>query len=125
MHGYPYAKSCADGHCYSPTANVSVGSLSIDVPSTGVQRIAFEFHNTDQNLQLLLPILLSLICHGGPCTVPAPPAPGPNASAVNIACVGDSITQGYLSTNGADYPHQLQKMLGTDFKVITTSMLES
>lgn len=117
LHGFPYSKSCPDGGCYSPAANVSASSLSIRVPSDGVHRLAFEFNNTMMNLQLLLPMTLALTCSGGPCTTAKPPAPAPNASAVNIACVGDSITQGYLSTNGADYPHQLQTMLGSDYKV--------
>ena len=30
--------------------------LAVQVPADGVQRIAFEFLNTEQNLQLLLPI---------------------------------------------------------------------
>ena len=63
---------------------------------------------------------ITLACSGGgPCLAPPPPPPGPpNASAVVVACVGDSITQGYLSTNGGDYPHQLQGVLGPDYKVI-------
>lgn len=39
-------------------------------------------------------------------------------AAVNVACVGDSITQGYLSTGGMNYPNQLQKMLGSTYKVM-------
>jgi lysophospholipase L1-like esterase len=118
MAGFPYKKSCPGGACYSPAAQVSAKSLGIKVPADGVHRIAFNFKNTDQNLQLLLPMNLTLTCSGGPCTKAAPPPPAPNASAVTIACVGDSITQGYLSTNGATYPNQLQKMLGSAYKVV-------
>ena len=46
-----------------------------------------------------------------------PPPPPANASAINVACVGDSITQGYLSTKGMTYPNQLQTMLGSGYKV--------
>ena len=44
-------------------------SAGIKVPSEGPQRISFEFLNTDMNLQLLLPMTLTLTCTGGvPCT---------------------------------------------------------
>ena len=40
----------------------------IKVPSEGPHRITFEFLNTDMNLQLLLPMTLTLTCAGGvPC----------------------------------------------------------
>jgi len=48
-----------------------------------------------------------------PLPVPAPPPPGVSS----VACVGDSITAGYLSTNNMDYPHQLQTMLGPKYAV--------
>lgn len=41
-----------------------------------------------------------------------------NDSAIPIACVGDSITAGYLSTGGQTYPNQLQSLLGTGYKVM-------
>ena len=88
------------------------------MPSDGAHRVSFNFYNTGQNSQLLLPMTIELTCTGGPCTQPPAPPPQPNSSAVIIACVGDSITQGYLSSNGGDYPTQLQKLLGTDYKVI-------
>lgn len=117
--GHPYQKSCPDGTCYSPAVNASAGSLAISVPVSGAQHVAFQFHNTDQNLQLLLPMSLSLRCSGGPCfQPPPPPPPAPNASAITVACVGDSITEGYLSSNGGDYPHQLQTLLGSSYKVL-------
>jgi len=118
LGGYPYKRACPGGECYSPAANVSVSSLAIPVPDDGmVHRIAFEMDNTGANLQLLLPMSFTVTCSGGPCFAPPSPPPAPNASAVNIACVGDSITEGYLSTNGADYPRLLQSMLGADYKV--------
>ena len=49
-----------------------------------------------------------------PLPVPPPPPPG----VFVVACVGDSITAGYLSSNNMDYPHQLQTMLGSKYKVI-------
>jgi len=39
-------------------------------------------------------------------------------AAINVACVGDSITQGYLSSRGMDYPTQLQALLGSGYKVM-------
>lgn len=76
--GFPYKSSCPGGSCYSPMVDASASSLAIKVPADGVQRITFEFHNTDQNLQLLLPMTLSLTCGGGPasCFV-KPPTPPP------------------------------------------------
>jgi hypothetical protein len=117
LSGYPYKTACTGGSCYSPPVTASASTLGIKVPTDGDQRLGFEFFNTGSNLQLLLPFSISLACSGGPCTQPKPPPIVPNASAINIACVGDSITQGYLSTNGATYPHQLQGMLGSGYKV--------
>ena len=33
-----------------------------------------------------------------------------SGAAINVACVGDSITQGYLASRGMDYPTQMQKL---------------
>ena len=41
-----------------------------------------------------------------------------NETAIPVACVGDSITAGYLSTGGLNYPNQLQKILGSGYKVM-------
>ena len=51
------------------------------------------------------------------CTCPsiAPIKPQPNAT--QVACVGDSITAGYLSTCGLTYPNQLQSILGDRYAV--------
>ena len=51
------------------------------------------------------------------CTCPNIPAVMPRRAARKVACVGDSITAGYLSSCGMDYPHQLQQLLGEDYKV--------
>ena len=51
-------------------------------------------------------------------TKPLPVAPPPPPGVKVVACVGDSITAGYLSSNNMDYPHQLQTMLGSKYKVI-------
>lgn len=64
--------------------------------------------------------------NGGPDEFVAPPmlwerkgggsfAVAPDA--VDVACVGDSITAGYLSTGGMNYPNQLQTLLGAGYKV--------
>jgi len=39
------------------------------------------------------------------------------AGVVKVSCVGDSITYGYLSTEGMTYPHQLQELLGAGYNV--------
>uniref|UniRef100_A0A7S2FRM8 SGNH hydrolase-type esterase domain-containing protein n=1 Tax=Alexandrium andersonii TaxID=327968 RepID=A0A7S2FRM8_9DINO len=36
---------------------------------------------------------------------------------IKVACVGASITQGFLSTPGHDYPAQVQRLLGDDYEV--------
>mmetsp|Transcript_2937 Transcript_2937/g.5598 ORF Transcript_2937/g.5598 Transcript_2937/m.5598 type:complete len:252 (+) Transcript_2937:4-759(+) len=36
---------------------------------------------------------------------------------IKVSCVGDSITYGYLSTEGMTYPAQLQNLLGSGYKV--------
>jgi len=41
-----------------------------------------------------------------------------NSSAIRVACVGDSITAGYLSSPGHNYPAQLQLLLGAGYKVM-------
>ena len=41
-----------------------------------------------------------------------------SGAAINVACVGDSITQGYLASRGMDYPTQMQKLLGSGYKVM-------
>jgi len=49
-------------------------------------------------------------------TKPLPVTPHPPGVKI-VACVGDSITAGYLSSNNMDYPHQLQTMLGSKYIV--------
>ena len=51
------------------------------------------------------------------CTCPNVPPITPAPAAKVVACVGDSITAGYLSSCGLDYPHQLQSMLGSGYAV--------
>ena len=51
-----------------------------------------------------------------PASTTAPPlVPAP--SATKVACVGDSITAGYLSSCGLNYPNQLQALLGKQYAV--------
>lgn len=40
-----------------------------------------------------------------------------DATAIRVACVGDSITEGYGAPKGYSYPDQLQRELGTGWKV--------
>lgn len=48
---------------------------------------------------------------------PAPPTLPPYPNATIVAAVGDSITAGYLSSCGENYPNQLQRMLGPRYHV--------
>lgn len=47
------------------------------------------------------------------------------ANVTTVACVGDSITQGYLSSGGMTYPNQLQKLLGASYKATTHCSIRS
>ena len=97
---YPYSKSHPN---YSQPVLVNAPA-SIKVPSFGpASQLEFHFDNNDRNIQLLLPLVINVTCTSGPCAAPPP---------TKIACVGDSITQGYLSTGGMNYPNQLQVYLG-------------
>jgi lysophospholipase L1-like esterase len=51
------------------------------------------------------------------CECPKLPTITPVAAAKKVACVGDSITAGYLSSCGLNYPNQLQQLLGSGYKV--------
>jgi lysophospholipase L1-like esterase len=51
------------------------------------------------------------------CSCPSVPRITPTSAAKVVACVGDSITAGYLSSCGLDYPHQLQGILGSGYSV--------
>lgn len=51
------------------------------------------------------------------CSCPHIPPVHPTPNATKVACVGDSITAGYLSSCGLNYPNQLQSLLGDGFAV--------
>ena len=51
------------------------------------------------------------------CTCPELPKVVPLPTAKKVAAVGDSITAGYLSSCGLNYPNQLQAKLGAGFAV--------
>eukprot|EP01046_Picozoa_sp_COSAG06_P005936 COSAG06_NODE_271_length_18677_cov_157.113360_7_plen_369_part_00 len=51
------------------------------------------------------------------CTCPSQQPVAPVRSATTVACVGDSITAGYLSSCGLNYPNQLQALLGEQYAV--------
>ena len=60
---------------YSLPVQVDASGLGITVPAGG-SHIEFVFDNNDRNVQLLLPLQLSLECSGPvPCTPPPPPPP--------------------------------------------------
>jgi lysophospholipase L1-like esterase len=76
-------------------------------------------------MKLLLP-LLSIVILGAslaratPTTDPVDPA---NYSApIKVACVGDSITEGFTDSKGKDYPSQLQELLGPKWQVSNFGM---
>ena len=62
---------------FSPENHASAEGLSVNV-SSGANALAFDFQANDRNLQLLLPMTLTVTCTGGPC-VPPPPPGGPFA----------------------------------------------
>jgi len=51
------------------------------------------------------------------CKCPVAPHVTPKPDAIKVACIGDSITAGYLSTCGLNYPAQLQTLLGEGYAV--------
>ena len=51
------------------------------------------------------------------CTCPSQIPVKPKPRATQVACVGDSITAGYLSTCGLTYPAHLQTLLGDEYNV--------
>ena len=65
-----------------------------------------------RGLGLLLAIVMLLAALPMGVTVSAA-----DETAKVIACCGDSLTVSYMSTNGKTYPNQLQKLLGSRYKV--------
>jgi hypothetical protein len=68
---YPYNKGTDPDKVYSPPVNVTADKLSITVPKSGVSRIEFDFENVDRNVQLLLPMTITITCAGGSCLKPS------------------------------------------------------
>jgi len=70
---FPYSKT-GD---FSPATPVAAKGLAIKV-APGTDRLVFHFQNNDRNMQLLLPMTISVTCTGGvngSCAPPAPPKP--------------------------------------------------
>ena len=84
-HSYPYISHCPNGDCYSPAISVKAADLGIKV-SHSQQRVAFEFHNTGTNLQLLLPMTVTIGCGDSVCIKPPP------AYTIKAKVPGDLIT---------------------------------
>ena len=58
------------------------------------QRVAFEFHNTGTNLQLLLPMTVTIGCGDSAYLAPAPPTHRrPQASGMSTAIVEGDVTK--------------------------------
>ena len=68
---YPYNKGSDPDKVYSPPVNVAADKLSITVPKSGEFRVEFDFENVDRNVQLLLPMTVTITCAGG-CVTPRP-----------------------------------------------------
>ena len=64
---------------YSLPVSVDVQGLDIVTPSSAISRLEFHFDNNDRNMQLLLPLELTVHCTGevvnGSCMPPPPPKP--------------------------------------------------
>jgi hypothetical protein len=67
---YPYNKGSDPNKVYSPPVNVTVDQLSITIPSS-VSRIGFDFENVARNVQLMLPMTITITCAGGSCLTPS------------------------------------------------------
>lgn len=53
---------------YSPPVQITIGSLAIAVPANASDaHISFVFNNNARNVQLLLPLNLTVSCASGPC----------------------------------------------------------
>ena len=85
---YPYSKSSDPNKVYSPPVNVTVDKLSVTIPSSGVTRIEIDFENIARNVQLMLPMTITITCAGGSCLAPPPPPPKPVAVTVDFSTLG-------------------------------------
>jgi hypothetical protein len=119
LSGYTYAHNKSN---YSVPVRVDAASLSIVVPKTLPARVEFLFANNDRNVQLLLPLTVTLECGGGaePCTPPPPPPPshvlrfehppnivaGPECPWVSGAAVFPGSTEGALCAGGNKTHHR-------------------
>ena len=75
LTGYDYGHNRSN---YSAPVAVDAAALAIAVPAAGAQpaRVEFAFDNHDLNVQLLLPLVVTVQCSGAvPCTPPPPPPP--------------------------------------------------
>jgi hypothetical protein len=68
---YPYNKGSDPDKVYSPPVHVTADKLDITVPKSGVSRIEFDFENVVRNVQLLLPMTITITCAGGSCLKPS------------------------------------------------------
>lgn len=69
---------------FSAPVRVDVSGLSIAVPKKGISRLEFDFANNDRNLELLLPLSITLTCTGADaCTTKPPPACGPDGASLS------------------------------------------
>jgi sialate O-acetylesterase len=107
---YPYSKA-GD---FSPPTPVAAQGLSIKV-APGTDKLAFDFQGGDRNVQLLLPMTITVHCMGGPCIAQSKLLPyffdsnmvlqrGPAKAAVwgDTAAPGDEVTVSLSSGDDTD-----------------------
>jgi hypothetical protein len=68
----------------------------------GTDRLVFDFQNADRNMQLLLPITITVTCTGGPCTPPPPPKP--NMKTWHIVWTGGQSNSVGTNSQKSGYP---------------------
>ena len=117
-HPYPHKGTrCTNGDCYSPAIPVKATGLGIKVPTAGPQRVAFEFHNTGTNLQLLLPMTVTIGCGDSVCIKAPPPGPPPPpqraAYTIKAKVPGDLITDLQAASLVGDPLYELNFMNAT------------
>ena len=103
LTGFPYSKG-TDPKIYSPGTKVDATGLSIIVPLTSsltsahaTRLVEIDFQNEDRNVQLLLPMTVTLGCTGGatcakPVPAPTPPRPTPPPTMPRVAPIVYHLT---------------------------------
>jgi len=120
LNKYPY-----NNKQYSPPVAVAANGLSIAVPSSG-GAVEFKFHNLDKNIQIELPLQISITCAGSsPCfthSTPVPPSPPPVAGIQLWAKpIGDGKVAA-LFINGGSVAYPPTKISLKELNISTTTV---